>query len=100
MQLQTEEILCPFCKKGKIKCYYIPSFWQEKRSVTATFGGKRNLKRTREKYEVQVPCPNCGKSAKEIQKMLDEGITDTDKEKKILERLKKQGFSGEIKTKF
>jgi len=54
-----------------------------------------------EKYEVQSDCPNCGKSAKEIQKALNEGKSNPEKDKKILDRLKGQGlFDGEIKTKF
>ena len=47
---------------------------------------------TKEKYEVQSSCPNCGKSAKQIQEALNEGKKDPENEKKILKRLKDQGL--------
>jgi len=54
-----------------------------------------------EKYEVQSDCPNCGKSAKEIQKALNEGKSDPEKDKKILERLKESGLDfSNFETKF
>jgi len=57
--------------------------------------------KTKEKYEVQSGCPNCSKSAKEIQKALAEGKKDPEKDKKILERLKEQGLDfSNIETKF
>ena len=101
MNIEKTEIKCPFCNKGEIICLYTPSFWQEKRSITATFGSRRQLKKSKEKYEVQSDCPKCGKKAKEIQKILNEGKEDTEKEKKIFERLKAQGIiKDEMTTKF
>lgn len=90
---------CPFCGKKKIFATYMPSILQTKVSRAANRTVTK-FYQTKEKYEVQSSCPNCGKSAKEIQKAFDEGKKDPEKEKRILKRLKEQGFPEEITTKF
>jgi hypothetical protein len=72
MRGQYEELNCPFCDKGKIQAWHIPSFWQEKRSVTATFGSRRNLKRTQDIWNIKSGCNICGKSQEEVEKKLKE----------------------------
>ncbi len=91
---------CPFCKKGKVNVVYFPSVLQT--SVSRAAGKtKTQYYQTKEKYEVQSSCPNCGKSAKQIQKALDEGIKDPEKDKRILKRLKDQGLDfSNVVTKF
>lgn len=92
-------IECPFCK-NKVKAIFYPSILQ---SATSRTSDKSVTKfyRTKEKYEVQSSCPNCGKSAKEIQKVLNEGKKNPERDKKILERLKEQGLDfSNIETKF
>jgi len=42
----------------------------------------------------------CGKSQKEVERALKDSNSDVEKEKKIMERLKQQGFSNEIVSKF
>ena len=84
---------------GEVKIYHQPVL----QTVISRAAGKTKTKfyKTKEKYEVQSSCPNCGKSAKEIQKALDEGKRDPEKDKKILKRLKDQGLDfTTIKTKF
>jgi len=91
---------CPFCKKNVIEATFIPSFFQAATSRSSASGSKTTYYKTKEKYEVQSGCSNCGKSVKEIQKALNEGKKDPEKEKKILERLKAQGLDfSNIQTK-
>ena len=90
MKLTQTEMPCPFCG-ASVPCLYTPSAKTIKKSVTATFGSKTNISYTAEKYEATMPCPKCGKSAKEIQNALKHGIEDPDKDKRILDRLRAQG---------
>jgi transcription elongation factor Elf1 len=69
---QYEELVCPFCGKGKISCLYFPSVWSEKRSLTATFGSRRKLKKSKESWIIQSGCNVCGKSKEEVEKKLKE----------------------------
>ncbi|MBU5690348.1 MAG: hypothetical protein KQA35_04460 [Candidatus Aenigmarchaeota archaeon] len=90
---------CPFCNKEVITLTYYPSILKSKTSRTSS-NSKTVFYKTKEKYEVSSDCPNCGKKAKEIQKVLNEGKKDPEKEKEILKRLEDQGLiKGEIKTK-
>ena len=91
---------CPFCHKMTISAIHYPPVLQTSVSRVA---GRTSTKfyQTKEKTEVTSGCSNCGKSQKEVERTLKESNTDTEKEKKIMERLKKQGlFTGEITTKF
>jgi hypothetical protein len=36
---QYEELSCPFCDKGKIRCLYFPSAWSVKIKRTKTLPG-------------------------------------------------------------
>ena len=93
------ELECPFCGKKGVTAKYFPPSIQSSTSRSAT-GKKTKIFRVRERYEGITGCKFCGKSDKEVEKAFKEGKRDTEKEKKILERLKKQGlFSGEIETK-
>jgi len=88
-----EKILeCPFCGKRIIDVIHIPSFFQAHTSRSSAKGSVTKFYKTKEKYEVQSSCPNCDKSAKQIQKALDEGKKDPEKDKRILKRLKEQGL--------
>lgn len=91
---------CPFCHKKTINVVHFPPVLQTSTSHAA---GKTKTKYyyTKDRYEVHSGCSNCGKSAKEVEKALNEGKKDPEKDKKIMERLRQQGlFSGEITTKF
>ena len=94
------KIMCPFCEKETISATHIPSMTVASTSRTSA-GAKTKFYKTKEKYEIQSGCSNCGKSQKEVEKALKEGKKDTEKEKRILERLKKQGIiKDEITSKF
>lgn len=70
MRGSYEELSCPFCDKGMIQAWYIPSFISEKRSVTATFGSTRRRKRTDEMWMIKSGCNVCGKNQEEVEKDL------------------------------
>ncbi len=81
-QIQSEEIPCPFCGKGRILCDHIPSVYSVKRT---TVGSNRSSTphKSPEIWEVKSDCSECGKSAKEIQKTMKEGVpVDIGKAKK------------------
>jgi len=91
---------CPFCHKMTITAIHYPPVLQTSVSRAA---GRTSTKfyQTKEKTEVTSGCSNCGKSQKEVEKALKEGKEDTEKEKRILERLKQQGIiKDEITTRF
>jgi len=90
---------CPFCHKITISAIHYPPVLQTSVSRAADRTSTK-FYQTKEKTEITSGCSNCGKSQKEVEKALKEGSKDVDKEKKILERLKEQGFSSEITTKF
>jgi len=95
---ESIKLKCPFCQKETISAIYIPPVLQTAVSRSAAKGSVTKFYKTKEKYEITSGCPNCGKSLKEVRKKL-EGF-GRDKEKEVIERLKKQGlFLGEIKTK-
>ena len=98
--VEKMKIECPFCGKLLIDCIYFPPVLQSSTSRTSAKSITK-FYQTKEKYEVQSSCPNCGKSAKQIQKALDEGVKDPEKDKKILKRLKDQGLDfSNVATKF
>jgi len=92
-------IECPFCHKMTINAINYPPILQTSVS-RATGHTSTKFYQTKDKTGITSGCSNCGKSQKEIEKALKEGKEEPDKEKKILERLKQQGFSNEITTKF
>jgi len=70
MRGQYEELACPFCSEGIIKCWFIPGVMQEKRHVTATFGARKERKRSSDIWLIQSGCDKCGKSSEEVEKEL------------------------------
>lgn len=91
---------CPFCGKMGVSAKYIPPSIQSHSSRSAA-GSKTQIYRVPERYEGITGCEFCGKSDREVEKALKEGKVDKEKDKRILERLKKQGIiKNEITTKF
>lgn len=89
--VENVKLKCPFCEKDTVDAIYIPPVLQ---SATSRTSAKSITKfyQTKEKYEIQSGCSNCGKSQKEVEKALNEGKKDPEKDKKIFERLKNQGL--------
>lgn len=87
-----QEILidCPFCEKAKVKVRHKPSVSIRKRTISATYGSKYNLKISKEIYEVLEDCPNCHKAKKEIEKILTEG-KPVDRET-VIKRMRELGL--------
>lgn len=68
MRGEYQELLCPFCNNGKIRCWYIPSVTSFKRERSATFGSKVKRSRTSDILLVQSGCNVCRKSQEEVEK--------------------------------
>jgi uncharacterized C2H2 Zn-finger protein len=90
-------IKCPICDDGDIRVIFIPA--SKKDNLTTTVGGRRfkSFSLTKERYEVENDCPNCGASTKKIEKALNSG-EDYKKPSResVLERMKKAGLSTRI----
>jgi len=96
---ETIVLECPFCGKKTINVTHYPPVLQT--SVSHAAGkSKTQYYYTKERYEAQDGCSNCGKSVKEVEKALNEGKKDPEKDKRILERLKNQGLDLSFETKF
>jgi len=93
------ELECPFCGKKGVTAKYIPPSIQAHTSRSAG-GSKTQIHRVRERYEGISGCKFCGKSDVEVARAMKVGKEDTEKEKKVLQRLKEQGFPSEITSKF
>jgi len=70
MRGEYEELICPFCEKGKITALHFPSVKQEKRSITATFGSRRLISKSKDIWIIQSGCNVCSKSKEEVEKEL------------------------------
>jgi len=70
MRGEYEELTCPFCEKGKITALHFPSVKQEKRSITATFGSRKLISKSKDIWIIQSGCNVCGKSKEDIEREL------------------------------
>ncbi len=68
MRGEYVELSCPFCDKGKIQAWYIPSTATIKRTKTATFGSQKRYVRTKDIWIIKSGCNICGKSKEEVEK--------------------------------
>lgn len=85
----TKEMECPFCK-AKIKTLYKPSMIQFHVSRVSAKTARVPY-RTKEQYKILIDkCPNCGKSKKEIERALKEGMEVPNSE--VIRRLKEAGL--------
>ena len=82
---------CPFCKKGKIEIIYIRS---SVKVVKSSWGGSKGaIERSAEGIMVKTEkCPECGKTAKEIEKELKNESVKTVSHEERLKRLKDSGL--------
>lgn len=70
MRGQYEELSCPFCDKGRIQCWYIPSVTVVRKRPTATFGNARKRIKSPDIWMIKSGCNVCGKSQEEVEKEL------------------------------
>jgi hypothetical protein len=68
MRGEPIELSCPFCDKGKIQCWYIPSTTSFRSRSTATFGKTTKRIKSPDIWMIKSGCPSCGKSAEEVEK--------------------------------
>ncbi len=87
----TQEALlkCPFCGKENLKAIHKPSYMQAKTSRISA-GAKITYQRVPETYQVVGSCPDCGKTAREIQDRF-EGKKEIPHEERIA-RMKNAGI--------
>jgi len=71
MRGQYEELACPFCDKGKIQAWYIPSSFSVKQQRSRVLKGNQKRKNP-EVWMIQSSCPICNKSQEEVEKKLKE----------------------------
>jgi len=70
MRGEYTELSCPFCDKGRIQCWYIPSVTTMKKQISATFGSKTRKSKSAEVWLIKSGCNICGKSQEEVEKEL------------------------------
>ncbi|MCX6820430.1 MAG: hypothetical protein NT016_00545 [Candidatus Aenigmarchaeota archaeon] len=89
--------MCPFCEHEVLEILWWPSHTAASISRSAIAKNTRWHKKAEGHELLSDKCPNCGKSAKEIERAWREGTqTNNIDKKKRLEELKELGFSGII----
>ena len=90
------EVKCPFCGKPGVKAFVKPSYLQGTKS---SISNKSTMKfhRVPESCEYQGSCPNCGKSAREMQEAQRTGITKKESYEERLKRIRDAGLPTEIR---
>jgi len=75
MFLQHEYLECPFCKKGTIQFLHQPSVYSPKRTNCRAGKSTKMSKSSEEVVITTDKCPECGKTAEEIEKKWrEEGV--------------------------
>jgi len=87
-------IECPFCHKAQVRLFHKEGYIQGRTSRISA-GAKITYYKVPDSYKVLENCPNCGKTASEIQKALDEDIPKRSHRERI-ERLKQAGLPTRI----
>ncbi len=70
MRGEYTELSCPFCDKGGIQAWYIPSAWTEKRTGRSSLGRGKSVKKSSDIWLIRSGCSICGKSQGEVEKEL------------------------------
>jgi len=87
-EVLTEE--CPFCGKNVIKVLHKEQTFSIQKTRCRAGRSNENI-RSPEKYEIlSDKCPSCGRSRKEIEKILKEGKPPSTSE--IIRRMKEAGI--------
>lgn len=71
MRGEPVELACPFCDKGKIQTWYIPSSYSIKQSRSRVIRGNQK-QRNPDVWLIKSGCNVCGKSLEEVEKKLRE----------------------------
>jgi hypothetical protein len=70
MRGEYEELVYPFCEKGKIIALHFPSVWSFKRKSTETLPDRGTFRKSVQVWIIQSGCSVCGKSKEEVKKEL------------------------------
>ncbi len=89
---------CPHCDTGKIDVRYTPPLKRSRRESYGRSHSKDVIIWDSEKYEVLEDCPECGKKASEIERVLNKGEEKRKppSNKEILRRLKEAGLPTKV----
>lgn len=69
MRGQYEELNCPFCDKGRIQCWFIPSSFSMKK-IHVGSNTSLSPRKSSEIWLIKTGCSVCGKSQEEVEKEL------------------------------
>jgi hypothetical protein len=70
MRGQYEELSCPFCDKGRIKAWYIPGVWKERRTGKSSLGKGKAVTKSSDVWLIKSGCNACGKTREEVEREL------------------------------
>lgn len=85
------ELDCPFCGKAKVKTFHKEGFLQARKSSISAKSATTFYRRP-DTYIVIDDCPNCKKTAKEIEQAFNKGITREIPHEERVERMRKAGI--------
>lgn len=97
VKTQPLKVRCPFCDKGEIDAVYTPA--RVERRISRGSGiNKTTPTWIDERYEVIKDCPNCGKTANQIEKALSKGAEESKppSREQILKRLRDAGLPTKV----
>ena len=83
---------CPFCHKQTIKAYYWPPSREAKTSRSAGAGSRTKFYKVRERYHIASGCSNCGKTQKEVERVINKGEDKGPSREEVLKRMKEAGL--------
>ncbi|MCX6817670.1 MAG: hypothetical protein NTU57_02340 [Candidatus Aenigmarchaeota archaeon] len=91
MAKQVKIIKCPFCNDGDVEITMFTSVLNKR---TGPYGGnKPKFERSAEQMYVNtIKCPKCGRSGKDIQRVMKTGKTKQLSHEERIEMLKKRGL--------
>jgi len=93
-----QTVKCPLCGGEGVTAFVKPSYLQGKTSRISA-GAKTTYHRVPESVEYQGSCPNCGKSAAEMQRATKSGLSGKRlSHEERMRRLRESGFPTTIGT--
>lgn len=84
-------VKCPFCGKEGVRAFVKPSYRQARTSRISS-GARTTYHRVPESITYTGSCPNCGKTAREMQAATRTGVTRRETHEEKLARLQKAGL--------
>lgn len=72
MRGDYEEIICPFCEKGRVGFIHIPSVVSIRRSKTASLPGNKTYHKSKDIWIAKSNCSHCFMSGEAVERRLRE----------------------------